>query len=158
MEPLTTDGFIEVNRTKYKSKSKEILQKKSESKSISLEELCSILNKALQPYIKNISAGFIYGSRARKTNHNESDADIIIFWKKIIDENELYEIRNIVEKAIGIKTDFVSCYMQKKLQYNNDLRDIAYFENVTNDGKNFIGITNLNELIPYSIKLNKLKR
>ena len=131
---------------------------KPELKHIPFDELCDILRGTLSNYSKHIVAGFVYGSRARESNRPDSDADILIFWKHRMNLEDLQMIRNEVESALGIETDFVSCYLTKRPVSNSDMRDEAYFGNVMLDARRFMGTEHLADLIPHAIKLRKLTR
>lgn len=139
---------------------------RNESKSNSLKkpelsffELSEIIVSCLIPYKKEIIASYIYGSRARETNHPDSDADIILFWKVIPDLNTLYEIRETIEKALGFKIDLVSFMRTAKNIHHYNLCDIAYFENVANDARQIMGIsTAILFLFESSYKMSQLSR
>ncbi len=126
---------------------------------ISYDELIRILREKLRPYETHIVGGYVYGSRARGNNKPTSDADIIIFWKKVPGIEELKEIRAEIEQALGIETDFISCRVTNKFVDHGDLRDQAYFDNVAVDARQFMGQTyNITTLIEYSVKNDKLGR
>ena len=132
---------------------------KREVRNISLDELKQILNSKLAPYSKYVVAGFVYGSRARIQNRPDSDADIIIFWKSIPDVDFLKQLRAEIEEALGVETDFVSCWYTRDYNDHVDQRDEAYFGNVVGDAVQFIGEQiSISALIERSQKLLKLKR
>jgi predicted nucleotidyltransferase len=131
---------------------------KPEPKLIEFEELCRTLREILSNYDKLIVAGFVYGSRARRTNRPDSDVDLLIFWKHRVHPDDLKMVRDEIEYALGIKTDFVSCVRTKKYNSWSDDRDSAYFSNVLIDAYRFMGTEYLEDLIPCSIKLKKLGR
>jgi predicted nucleotidyltransferase len=133
-------------------------QPKAEPIHIELEELCDTLREILSPYTNLIVASFLYGSRARKTNRPDSDADLLIFWKQQLNLKDLCLIRSEIEEALGIQTDFVSCIVRKKCISHLDSRDDAYFGNVMVDAIQFMGIERLDDLIFNSVKLPKLRR
>jgi len=142
-------------------KNRKTLQPKAEPIDIELDDLCSTLISILsqyRQYSKLIVAGFLYGSRARKTNRPDSDADILIFWKHELNSEDLRQIRDKIEDALGIQTDFISCYLTKKCISHLDSRDDAYFGNVIVDAIQFMGIERLDDLILKSVKLPKLVR
>ncbi len=128
-------------------------------RNISYDELITILKQKLGPYEKYIEGAYVYGSRARGNNKPTSDADIIIFWRRVPNIEQLKEIRAEIEQALGIETDFVSCEFTDKFVDHGDLRDQAYFDNVSVDAKQFMGQTiNISTLIDYSRKMPKLGR
>ncbi len=126
---------------------------------ISYDELIRILREKLERYADDIEAGYVYGSRARGNNKPTSDADIIIFWKRLQPVDTLRTIRADIEEALGIKIDFVSCHYTQKFVNHVDQRDIEYFNNVSVDARQFMGDTiNIANLIEYSKKMPKLRR
>jgi predicted nucleotidyltransferase len=126
---------------------------------VSYEQLVEVLKTELYNCESNIVAGYIYGSRARGTNRIDSDADILIFWKKEMTIEDLQMIRNKIEAKLGFDIDFVSCVFSGKYVEYPDERDIAYFENIALDAKQFIGDTNsIKWLSECSKKCKKLKR
>jgi predicted nucleotidyltransferase len=127
--------------------------------SISYEELVETLKSKMSGYKNNIIAGYIYGSRARGTNRIDSDADILMFWKNEMMKEELQSIRDEIESTLGFSVDFVSCIYRRKFIECVDERDIAYFENVSLDAKQFIGTPhNIMWLSECSQKCKKLSR
>jgi predicted nucleotidyltransferase len=109
---------------------------------VSYEQLVEVLKTELYKYQSNIVTGYVYGSRARGANRVDSDADILIFWKKEMTVEDLQMIRNNIEAKLGFDIDFVSCVFAGKVIDHPDQRDIAYFENVALDAKQFIGSAN----------------
>lgn len=128
------------------------------TKTVSYEQLVEVLKTELYKYESNIVAGYIYGSRARGTNRINSDADILIFWKKEMTIEDLQMIRTNIEISLGFDIDFVSCVFAGKIIDYPDERDIAYFENVVLDAKQFIGhINSIQWLSECSKKCKKLQ-
>ena len=146
--------FIPVTTRRFHPKS----NIKIETFNPSLDELMTIVTSKLEMHKKEIVGAFIYGSRARRTNRPNSDADIIVFWKHEFDQDFLKSIRTSIEEKLGFKIDFVSCVLQKKWIEHCDLRDEAYFGNVVIDAKQIIGNEPIGFLINRSIKLPKLSR
>lgn len=132
---------------------------KNETHFINIEftTLCQNLRTILSKYNTFIEAGFIYGSRARETNRPNSDVDIIMFWKRNCNL-DFMEIRKEIETKLGITTDFVSCILEKKTVRYDDIRDIAYFENIMIEARIFIGEGYLDDLIFNSRKLPLLPK
>jgi predicted nucleotidyltransferase len=126
---------------------------------IPYDELIRILREKLARYGGDIEAGYVYGSRARGNNKPTSDADVIIFWRRMPDVETLKEIRAEIEAALGIEIDFVSCYYTRGFIEHVDQRDEAYFGNVIGDARQFMGQSiNIANLIEYSKKMPKLRR
>ena len=148
------EGFIPV-KSRQKSHVKMMTLKPYNP---TLSELIKIVTSKLQIYHSEIIGAFIYGSRARQTNHPNSDADIIVFWRHDLGIDFYKSVRESIEIALGFKIDFVSCvYMKKWIDHTSD-RDIAYFDNVVIDAKTLIGTIPITFLIDQSAKLPKLPR
>lgn len=103
------------------------------------EEVMEILNYVLSRYKKHIEAGYLYGSRAQGTNRPDSDADVIVFWRRLPSIEELKNIRAEIETLLGFEIDLVSCWYVKEYIEYNDIRDKAYFDGVIAVAKQFIG-------------------
>lgn len=104
---------------------------------ISLKEVLQILNSVFSKYKTNIEAGYLYGSRAQGTNRHDSDADVIVFWKKLPSIKMLKGIRDELEMELGVEVDLVSClYVGKSVEYY-DYRDKAFFDGVRAYAKQF---------------------
>jgi predicted nucleotidyltransferase len=146
--------FIPVKIHRFRPKS----NTKVETFNPSLDELMTIVTSKLDMYKEEIVGAYIYGSRARKTNRPNSDADIIVFWKHEYDQDFLKSIRTSIEYELGFKIDFVACVYKKKWNNHTDQRDEAYFDNVITDAKTIIGTESVKYLIEHSIKLPKLSR
>jgi predicted nucleotidyltransferase len=125
---------------------------------LSYYELVEIIYSKLIIHKNLIVGAFIYGSRARGTNRNDSDADIIIFWRKEYDVDFLKSIRDSIEDALGFHIDFVSCVFVKRWITHETDKDQAYFDNVILDAKLIIGSEVITYLIDQSYKLPKLLR
>jgi predicted nucleotidyltransferase len=148
----------EWNTVNFKNRHSKNPQKKN-IKDVSYEELVKILTTELNYCSNNIIAGYIYGSRARGTNRIDSDADILIFWKVKMNEDELQDIRVNIQSKLGFSIDFVSCIYNRKVNEYTDERDIAFFENVALDCKQFMGeIHDIMWLAECSEKCKKLKK
>jgi predicted nucleotidyltransferase len=157
--PVAASGDSDDGWTTVAPKTRNPSKPKKEVRNISLEELKEILNSKLAPYSRYIFAGYVYGSRARRQNRPDSDADIIIFWKSTPDIEFLNDLRQKIEEALGFEIDFVSCWYTKDFVENDDDRDKAYFGNVIGDAVQFIGEKiSINVVIERSQKLSKLKR
>jgi len=131
---------------------------KTNKTELSYQNLVYIILSKLKKYEKLICGAFIYGSRARGTNRNDSDADIIIFWRKEYDVDFLKSIRDSIEDALGFHIDFVSCVFVKRWIAHETDKDQAYFDNVILDAKSIIGSEVITYLIDQSYKLPKLLR
>ena len=129
---------------------------KTEKKILEFNELVKILNNEFKIFVK-IVAGYIYGSRARKTNRIDSDVDIIIFMKAIPTDEYLQEFKCKLEKTLSLKVDLVICYLQNKWIEYTDLRDQCFFDNIIPEAQQFIGQKeNIRDLIIKSIKMPKI--
>lgn len=157
--PVAASEDLDDGWTTVAPKTRNPPKPKREVRNISLDELKQILNSKLAPYSKYIVAGYVYGSRARAKNRPDSDADIIIFWKSVPDVDFLKQLRAEIEEALGVETDFVSCWYTGEYNDHVDQRDEAYFGNVVGDAVQFIGEQiSISALIERSQKLSKLNR
>ena len=160
-EDEDNDGWTTVTK-----KPKKIRVERPPPPNISLEELKGILFSVI--YRSNlyslVIAGYIYGSRARRKNRPDSDADIIIFWTRNPGYEFLEELRTEIETALGFEIDLISCIYQKGREVKNvSITDNAYYDSVIADVKiyktQFIGESyDVEYLISSSVKLSKLER
>jgi predicted nucleotidyltransferase len=147
------DDWQVIKKKEYKS------PKKVEVYNPSLDELKENIISALLKY--NPHSIFIYGSRARQTNKPTSDADILVVWKNKSPGN-LREIKQEIIDKVKIPIDFVNLLYKSEGKETkiNDLRDIAYYDNVLVDAINIYSYDGkkkfLNDIIPYSRKLKKI--
>jgi predicted nucleotidyltransferase len=142
-----------------KSLQKKIMKPISHVSNVSYEELVQVLISELSYYNNIIVACYLYGSRARGTNRIDSDADLLIFWKVKMEDDELQEIRESIESKLGFSVDFVSCIYKRKVSEQTNECDIAFFENIALDAKQIIGkLHNIIWLSECSEKCKKLIR
>jgi predicted nucleotidyltransferase len=126
---------------------------------MSFQELSEIVVRCLAPYNTSIIASYIYGSRARGTHRDDSDADIVLFWKIVPDLFDLYDIRTSIESALGFPIDLVSCVRTAKNVHHYNYSDLAYFENVTSDARQVTGnIISIMHMFESSYKMSSLRR
>lgn len=155
---------LELEYNTVRARNKTSREKSARNKTInqrsdlSYSELAEIIYSKLITHKKLMVGAYIYGSRARGTNRQDSDADIIIFWRQEYDVEFLKSIKDSIEEALGFNIDFVSCVYKKKWIIHNNDNEQAYFENVIIDAKPIIGQESINYLIDNSIKLPKLLR
>lgn len=149
------DGWNTIQRKQKKSNyisiKKEIL--------ISFDELAQKINSVLIKY--SPQAIFVYGSRARKTNRPDSDADIMAFWKSaaLPEYEKLIEIKQELISTLGINVDFVVMKITSKIIKVHDLRTICYYDNVKVDAKCIYSqkkCEHISGLIDFSEKLQKI--
>ena len=135
--------------------SKKTIKIKKEKRTLELDDLIKILNSEFKVFDK-LLAGYVYGSRARKTNRIDSDVDIIIFMKSIPEDECIEEFKEKLEGILKLKVDLVICHFKNKWIEHVDLRDQCYFENVIPDAQQFIGKTeDIKCLINMSTKISK---
>jgi predicted nucleotidyltransferase len=126
-------------------------------KKLSLEELKIKVLEVLTKY--NPYAVYLYGSRARQKNRPDSDADIMVFWKKnCYSTEDLIEIKDELVTHLGIDVDFVNLIFINKFVNNLESIDSCYFDNVLCDAINIFQVekNDLVYLIENSKKLPKL--
>ena len=146
----TNDDWQEVNTSKKYNKNKK------EKKILGFDDLIKILYDEFKIFDK-IVAGYLYGSRARKTNKVNSDVDIIIFMKIILEDDILKEFKEKLELKLNLKVDLVVCHFKNKWIDHTDLRDQCYFDNIIPDAYQFTGKhEDIKYLISTSIKLPKI--
>ena len=126
---------------------------------ISFEELTHKLNSILVPY--SPEAIFVYGSRARRTNRPDSDADIMVFWKSslIPDIEILEDIKHSIMETLELNVDFVVMKITSKIIKVHDARTICYYDNVKIDAKCIYSqkkFEHISGLIDFSEKLRKI--
>lgn len=158
--------YIEYNDSEWntvtpKSRNSKTFQKKINKPitHVSYEELVQVLTSELSYYNNIIIACYLYGSRARRTNRIDSDADLLIFWKVKMEDDELQEIRESIESKLGFSIDFVSCVYKRKVNEQTNECDIAFFENIALDAIQIIGtLHDITWLSECSEKCKKLVR
>jgi len=123
---------------------------------ISLETIIERIRHSLDYLKQYIVAVYIYGSRARKTNKLTSDVDLIIFWKNMVDKEDLKEIKQQLEKDIQLPVDFVSCVHKKKWVDTCDERDKCYYDLIVQDAVQVMGTEQISYLLETSVKLGKV--
>jgi predicted nucleotidyltransferase len=126
---------------------------------ISFEQLATVLTEQLSPYQRIVAGVFVYGSRARGNNKPTSDADVLVFWTRRMNLEELCEIRSSIEARLEIPVDLVSCILTQNEHEIEDARDQAYFDNVLLDARHIMGRERfLVDLVNRCVKLPKLRR
>jgi predicted nucleotidyltransferase len=152
---INTDEWVSIP-TKKKNNSN--LNKVREKYNPTFDELKSGIIKALEKY--NPYSVFLYGSRARGNHKIESDADILVIWKRYPSNLEL--IKKEIMDEIRINIDFVNLlYKEKRKEVVvNKLNDIEYYNNVLLDAINIYTTSSnkiyLQDIILHSEKLPKV--
>ena len=112
------------------------------------------------PYNKrNIVQILLLGSLARGKPRKNSDADIMICYKRnrVPSDEELYYIVELLEKAIGRDVDFIVMEYHNKI-VKHQQRDIDFFDNVRIEGVPLVDINKMgSELVDYSKKIGLYK-
>ena len=122
-----------------------ISHKKSKSHNKSKSHIKSLTPKSIYDIIKIITNTlyniklfpeyiFLYGSRARKTNRDNSDVDLIVFWKYPVPTIEqLLYVKETLINNLELGVDFVNMHITNKNILVYDERTICYYNNVIQD-------------------------
>lgn len=125
----------------------------------SFDDISNIIKKIIIIYKPEYI--FIYGSRGRNTHTDTSDVDIMVFWKYNVPEYYiLCLIKNQLINELKLNVDFVVMQLTNKIIKVFDERTLCYYDNLSNDAKCIYFSkknSNINDLLCYSIKLQKIE-
>jgi len=112
------------------------------------------------PYNKrNIVQILLLGSLAKGSARENSDADIMICYKRnrTPSDEDIYSIVSSLKKAIGRDIDFI--VMEYRRKYVNHMqRDIDFFDNVRIEGIPLVEASDVGkELVDFSVKIGLYK-
>jgi predicted nucleotidyltransferase len=120
------DEWIVISSNNKKKSHKTELNKKT------MDDILNIILNIICPYKPEYI--FLYGSRARQTHRDNSDVDLMVFWKYPIpsSENVLY-LKKLLINSLGLNIDFVNMYITNKIICVYDERTLCYYDNVSRD-------------------------
>ena len=116
--------------------------------------LCSLAESKIYPI-----QVLLIGSLARGTARSNSDADIMICFKRnrIPSEDDLYNLIRVLEYKIGRNVDLIVFEFIKKF-VNHDFRDLDFIDNASTDARQIIDGSKVGkEFIQLSNKIGLLK-
>jgi predicted nucleotidyltransferase len=137
--------------------SNKIFNKNNKAYNKTFEEIKQIILDVLLKY--NPYGIYIYGSRARKTNRYDSDIDLMVFWKKIIpDDDNLKNIKDELFGNIKLSIDMINMFITNKINKVYNENDKCYYNNVINDAICIYETksNNISDMIDMSIKLDQI--